>query len=67
MKNQRKIQEMMEKNKVEAMRTKQDYSTFLSKQIQTKEFVDKLINEEKKRQGEYMLNKAKIIEEQTQM
>lgn len=49
MKNQRKIQEMMEKNKVEAMRTKQDYSTFLSKQIQTKEFVDKLINEEKKR------------------
>ena len=52
--NQRKIQEMIERNKLDAMKNKQDYSTFLSKQIQTKEFVDKLINEEKAKQGQYM-------------
>ena len=45
---------MIERNKLDAMKNKQDYSTFLSKQIQTKEFVDKLINEEKAKQGQYM-------------
>lgn len=61
MNNQWKIQEMIEKNWLDAMKTKVDYSHFLSKQIQTKEFVDKLVKDEKRVQGEYMLNKAKLF------
>lgn len=57
----------MEKNRQEAERAKVDYSSFLSKQIQTKEFVDKLVKEEKQKQGEYMQNKIKLIEQQQQL
>lgn len=39
----------MEKNWLDALMQKNDYSAFLSKQIKTKDFVGQLIKDEKKR------------------
>ena len=55
---------MMQSNRQNAAVAKKDYGQFLSRQIETKNYVGKLKSEQKQQIGEIMNYKRKMIENQ---